>query len=309
MVEPGQQGIREREAKVPASRAHPNYQDLPETLSSLLRDQDADPPTAPGYDPEDRRRTSRLRRRRRTPIKPRGTARLPTPKPSSPSHKRGRACHTKSIVHHGSERRESIALIHWHGTATGPLQPEPPGVSALQLVSCSGSTLPERGIEDLRSPYLRVLGPHHRVVVRASQQYLFANVEDLHHHVAGLLGDERVAAWEEALLGPYQRDRTIHAAHLFGRGAGRRYRRAILFRRRAGGFGIVAAIDLPEIVEVVVREVGRQVFHRQAPIREPEIQVRLGALEGHVQAPEGPREALLQRRLCFFFFGHLPGRT
>src|SRR5215210_3853326 len=126
MVEPGQQGIREREAKVPASRAHPNYQDLPETLSSLLRDQDADPPTAPGYDPEDRRRTSRLRRRRRTPIKPRGTARLPTPKPSSPSHERGRACHTKSIVHHGSERRESIALIHRHGTATGPLQPGNP---------------------------------------------------------------------------------------------------------------------------------------------------------------------------------------
>ena len=85
-----------------------------------------------------------------------------------------------------------------------------------------------------------------------------------------------------------------HAAHLFGGGAGRGHRRRVLFRRRAGGLGVVAALDLPEVVEVVVGEVGRQVVHRQAPVREPEVEVGLGALEDHVQAPEGPREALLQ---------------
>src|SRR3712207_7493660 len=46
----------------------------------------------------------------------------------------------------------------------------------------------------------------------------------------------------------------------------RSYRRGVLFRRRAGGLGIVAALDLFEVVEVVVGEVGRQVVHGQAPV-------------------------------------------
>ena len=43
---------------------------------------------------------------------------------------------------------------------------------------------------------------------------------DSGHHVAGLVRYERVAAREEALRGTHERDRTTHAAHLLGGGAG-----------------------------------------------------------------------------------------
>src|ERR671913_1684613 len=83
------------------------------------------------------------------------------------------------------------------------------------------SALPEGWVEDPGSPYSRVLGPQHRVVVRAIQQYLRADVERSCHHVANLIRDERVATREETLRGPDQRDRTGHATHFFcGRAGG-----------------------------------------------------------------------------------------
>ena len=71
----------------------------------------------------------------------------------------------------------------------------------------SGSALPERRIENLIGPYPCVLWPQHRVVVRAFDEGIRAEVEDPGHRVAGLVGDERVAAGEEALGGPHEGDR------------------------------------------------------------------------------------------------------
>src|SRR5918997_968466 len=142
-------------------------------------------------------------------------------------------------------------------------------------------------------------------MVRAFQQYLRADVERSRHHVANLVRDERIAAREEALRGPHQRDRTTHAAHLFGCRAGGGHGRRVLFCCHARGFGPVAALDLPEIVEIVICEVLGKVFHREVLVGEPEIEVSFRAFEGHVQALEGPREALLQRGGLLSLFGHL----
>src|SRR5829696_1363255 len=143
-------------------------------------------------------------------------------------------------------------------------------------------------------------------MVRAFEPYLGADVKRSCHHVAGLVRDERVAAREEALRGPDQRDRTIHTAHLFCGRAALCDRGAVLFRRRARSLGIIAALDLTEVVEVVICEVGWQILHLQVLVGEPEIEVGFRALENHVQAPEGSREALLQRGgLLFLFFGQL----
>ena len=58
------------------------------------------------------------------------------------------------------------------------------GASTTLRPSCS--IRPERRIKDPWNPYLRVLRPHHRVVVRAFEQHLRTDVESLLHHVSCL---------------------------------------------------------------------------------------------------------------------------
>src|SRR5215217_3412699 len=147
-------------------------------------------------------------------------------------------------------------------------------------------------------------------MVRAFEQYLGTDVERFCHHIAGLVRDERVAAREEALRSTHQRYRTSHTTHLFGRRAGGGYRRGVFFRRHARGFGVVAVLDFPKVIEIVICEIGRQILHPQVLVWEPEVEVGFRALEGHVQALEGPREALLKRGgFLFLFFGHLCWRA
>src|SRR5215213_2787779 len=74
---------------------------------------------------------------------------------------------------------------------------------------------------------------------------------------------------------------------------------------------ISSAVGLVEDTEgesssAATREALGQVIHLQVLVGEPEIEVGFRAFEGHVQALEGPREALLQRGgILFLFFGQL----
>ena len=96
-----------------------------------------------------------------------------------------RARYTKSIVHRACIRRKKITLVSRHSDGTPMFH-----VSARSTDDCaakSRSALPEGWIEDPGSPYPRVLWPQHRVVVRAFEQYLRADVERSCHRVAGLV--------------------------------------------------------------------------------------------------------------------------
>ena len=135
-----------------------------------------------------------------------------------------------------------------------------------------------------------------------------AEVQNPAYRVPCVVGDERVAAGEEALRSTHERHRATYVLQLLqGRGSGGDGA-GVLFGSNARRFGPVRALDLLEIVEVVVGEVEREVVERQAPVGEPEVKVGFRALEGHVEATEGPLEALLDgRSLPLLLLGHLFG--